>query len=248
MRPHIPFLDTNAMSWTEMAPGLFQKMLSRDGDTGARTALNRLVPAPDTKVPGKPHYHHTTEELLIVTGCMSFDSETWLTPGSYVFHPSETVHGFKSAVREETQFLSRVGRDLDFNWVETPKQRKPYYVSSAPPDRAVSYIPEPQLLTWTPEPTASGKVERALLSRDPKSGEGSMFVRYASGASTPAVAALPAYQEIFVLDGEIHTEDGRTFAQGCYAFWPPTSTPRPKLTAARQSVVYVNVGGWIAGH
>jgi quercetin dioxygenase-like cupin family protein len=248
MRPHIPYLDTNAMGWTQMAPGLFQKMLSRDGETGARTALNRLVPAPDTQVPGKPHFHHTTEELLIVSGCMSFDSETWLTPGSYVFHPSQTVHGFKSAVREETQFLSRVGRDLDFNWVESPKQRRPYYVSASPPDRAVTYIPEPQLVKWSDEPKAVGKVERALLSRDPKTGEGSMFLRFAPGAALPAMASLPAYQEMFVLEGELRTEDGRVFGPGCYSFWPPVATPRPKLTAARQSVAYINVGGWIDSH
>lgn len=248
MRPHIPFLDTNSMTWTQMAPGLLQKMLSRDGETGARTALNRLIPAPDTQVPGKPHFHHTTEEILVVTGCMSFDSETWLTPGSYVFHPVETVHGFKSAVKEDTQFLSRVGRDLDFNWVDTPKQRKPYYVSEAPPSRSVAYMAEPQLLKWEPEPKANGRIERAVLSRDPKSGEGSMFVRFTPGASIPAAVSLPAYQEIFVLEGELNTEDGRVFAQGCYAFWPPHNTPRPKLTATKQSVAYVSVGGWLEGN
>lgn len=247
MRPHIPFLDTNAMPWAQLGPGLFSKMLSRDGETGARTALNRLVPAPDAAVPGRPHYHHTTEELLVVTGCMSFDSETWLASGSYVYHPAETVHGFKSAVREETQFLSRVGRDLDFNWVDLPKARKPYYVSKEPPARTVAYVPEPQLLSWTPEPNSGGKVERAVLSRDPASGEGSMFVRYAAGASTAGRPSLPVYQEIFVLDGELATGDGRLFKSGCYGFWPPSSTTRPALTARRQTLAYVNLGGWIDG-
>jgi quercetin dioxygenase-like cupin family protein len=176
---------------------------------------------------------------------MSFDSETWLTPGSYVFHPSQTVHGFKSAVREETQFLSRVGRDLDFNWVDHPLQRKPYYVSATPPARTVTYIPEPQLLTWLPEPKAQGRVERATLSRDPQSGEGSMFVRFAPGSSIPATASLPAYLEIFVLEGELAAGDGRVFRQGCYAFWPAASTSVPPLTAMRQSLAYVNLGGWI---
>lgn len=247
MRPHIPFLDTNAMPWAQLAPGLYSKMLSRDGESGARTALNRLVPAPDTPVPSKAHFHHTTEELLIVSGCMSFDSETWLTPGSYVFHPSQTVHGFKSAVREETQFLSRVGRDLDFNWVDHPLQRKPYYVSASPPARTVTYIPEPQLLTWLPEPKAQGKVERAVLSRDPQTDEGSMFLRFAPGASMPAVAGLSAYQEIFVLDGELNTDDGRSFRQGCYAFWPTVGAPIPRLIARYNSMVYANFGGLISG-
>ena len=247
IRPHIPFLDSNAMPWTQLAPGLYSKMLSRDGESGARTALNRLVPAPDTPVPSKAHFHHTNEELLIVSGCMSFDSETWLTPGSYVFHPSQTVHGFKSAVREETQFLSRVGRNLDFNWVDHPLQRKPYYVSASPPARTVTYIPEPQMLTWQPEPKAQGKVERAVLSRDPQTGEGSMFLRFAPGALTNAAANLRSFQEMFILDGDLVTGDGRVFRQGCYAFWPAINTPKPSLSARQSSLIYLNVGGWVEG-
>lgn len=245
MRPHIPFLDTAAMTWTEVQPGLMTKMLSRDGATGARTALNRIVPELNPPVPTKAHYHHTTEELLVVAGRMSFDSQVWLTPGGYVFHPAETVHGFKSAVTEDTQFLSRVGRDLDFNWVDHPKATKPYHVSVEPPRRAVTYLAEPDKLRWEPLAGALGKVERAELSRDPVTGEGSMFVRYAAEAATPQVMGLLAYEEMFVLDGALATDDGRLFQAGCYAFWPPGGTPRPQLTALKPTVAYVNVGGWM---
>jgi hypothetical protein len=51
---------------------------------------------------------------------MSFDRRVWLHRGSYVYHPAETVHGFRSTVPVETQYLSRIGRDLDFNYVDQP--------------------------------------------------------------------------------------------------------------------------------
>src|SRR5690606_13433092 len=76
------------------------------------------------------HYHHTYEEILGISGCFSFDSKLWVEPCTYVFHPPQTVHGFKSAIREESTFLSRVGRDLDFNFVEEPEQDVLYSVSA----------------------------------------------------------------------------------------------------------------------
>ena len=103
MREPVPFLDTKAMDWTQSGlPGIYSILLSRDPETGERKALNRLVPADGMKPPGAAHYHHTTEELLIVKGRMSFDGKVWLTPQSYCFHPPETVHGIKSAVPEES--------------------------------------------------------------------------------------------------------------------------------------------------
>ncbi len=66
----------------------------------------------------------------MIRGCFSFDSTYWLEPRSYCFHPPETVHAFKSAVREESWFLSRVGCFLDVNLVPEPVRLSPYYVSS----------------------------------------------------------------------------------------------------------------------
>ena len=66
MRPHIPHLDTTAMDWATPIPGLYSKVLSVDPETGARTALQRLVPSEGYKAPTVAHYHHSAEEILVL--------------------------------------------------------------------------------------------------------------------------------------------------------------------------------------
>src|ERR1700722_9009623 len=118
MRPKIEALDVDAMAWEPLgAAGGYTKLLNRDPETGARTALQRICPQEGYQVPQVAHFHNTYEEILGVRGLFSFDSRRWITPGSYVFHAPRTVHGFKSALREESWFLSRVGQPLDFNFV-----------------------------------------------------------------------------------------------------------------------------------
>ncbi len=239
MRDPVPFLDTNAMPWTKPGPpGIYTKLLSRDPDTGERTALNRLQPEEGMNPPGAAHYHHTTEELLIVKGRMSFDSQVWLTPQSYCFHPPETVHGFKSAVPEESWFLSRVGRELDFNFVEQPEQLSPYYVSEAPPRRAVAYhaaLPEGD---WEVHDT----FDRFEYSLDPTTDEGSVLLRVKPGWSSGQEGeALSRFEEFYILEGEVNGSDENIFGEGCYGFDPP-GTPRRELTCKDSAVLYFTVG------
>jgi len=243
MRAHIPFLDTNALDWREVAPGLFSKLLSRDDETGARTALNRMVPELGMKPPGGPHYHHTAEELFVVKGRFSFDSRTWLTPFSYCFHPPETVHGFKSNVPEETWFLSRIGRELDFNWVTNPTSNSAYYVSETPPERSVVYIQNPRVDGWEDLEDSNGKVnaKHRMLSEHPSTFEGSKLLQLKPGWQS-ASRLLHSYQETYVIEGLIEGDDGTQFTKACYAFFPP-GTERPGLRSPNGALLYVNYGG-----
>lgn len=239
MRETIAFLDTKAMPWDQPGPpGMYSKLLSRDPATGERTALNRLVPEEGMNPPGKAHYHHTTEELLIVKGRMSFDSHVWLTPQSYCFHPPETVHGFKSAVPEESWFLSRIGRELDFNFVEEPEQLSPYYVCDPPPARAVAYHADPLEQDW--DEISNG--QQFVLSLDPHTGEGSVLLRAGPGWSSGQDGEpLPTFEEMYVLDGALACSDGQVYSEGCYRFEPP-GTPRRALTCPESALVYLTVG------
>jgi hypothetical protein len=239
MREPVPFLDTNAMPWAKPGPpGIYSKLLSRDPETGERTALNRLMPEEGMNPPGAAHYHHTTEELLIVKGRMSFDSQVWLTPKSYCFHPPETVHGFKSAVPEESWFLSRVGQELDFNFVDEPVQLSPYYVCATPPVRGVAYHAEPTKEVWERVDHAT----RCVLSLDPVSGEGSVLLEIKPGWSSGAVdEPLQRCEEMYVLEGELGCSDGQVYRAGCYSFEPP-GTSRRALTCNSSALIYFTVG------
>ncbi|MDX2143661.1 MAG: hypothetical protein SFV19_09925 [Rhodospirillaceae bacterium] len=252
MRPHIAFLDSNTIDWKELAPGIFSRPLSRDPDTGARTALQRVVPTtPGYKDQPTAHFHGTTEELLVVKGMMAFDSRTWLHGAAYCFHPAHYVHGFKSRVAEETWFVSRVGRDLDFTYVTEPKDDFPYFVGETPPRRDLTLIPAPFGMRWTALKDDAGKVigKYLVLSRDPVSGEGAIHVRLFPGCSVRLGAFgdnppndLKAYAEVFILEGQLTTESGLVFAPGCYCHLQP-GAKRPVFTAQGESLFYLCVGG-----
>jgi hypothetical protein len=69
-----------AMEWKPLGPvGLSSNLLSRDPETGARTALQRLNPDEGYQPPTIAHFHTTYEEILGVRGWFSFDQRTWVT-------------------------------------------------------------------------------------------------------------------------------------------------------------------------
>jgi hypothetical protein len=239
MREQVLFIDTNKEAWKSAGPpGIYTKLLSRDEVSGERTALNRLVPEEGMAPPSAAHYHHTTEELFIVKGCMSFDSKTWLTAYSYCFHPPETVHGFKSQVKEETWFLSHVGCTLDFNYVENPEQLYPYYVSDNVPSRECSYHSELGDVVGTT--IKNGKL--FLLSSDPNTGEGSFFGRFNSGwCSGQDGDYLDRSEEMYVLSGTIKCTDNAIYTSGCYCF-EPQGSKRRSMTCTTDAIVYLTYG------
>lgn len=244
MTAHIPLLDTNAMPWERSTAltGLFTKKLLENPQTGARTYLQRLVPSEGALPPQVAHYHQTFEELFVVQGRMSFDSELWLTPYSYCWHPPGTVHGFKSNVPEETWFISRVGEPLQFTYIENPPQKKPYAVNGSPPPRACAYHAVAQsAAAWEPVRNVMGEVtaSRYVLSVDPNTGAGSVMMRYQPGwVSTETNAYTDMAEEIFVLEGALECDDGRVLKAGCYAA-TPANWPRRRWRSSNGALAYV---------
>jgi quercetin dioxygenase-like cupin family protein len=246
MRPHVPFLDTKAMDWQPCeVPGLFTKMLSRDAETGARTALQRVSIADGYTPPPMAHYHYFDEELLIVGGELSFDSKTWLGRLSYCYHPAETVHGFNSAVRGEATFISRVSDDLDFHFEDNPKQLTPYSRAAQPPEREIAIVADPRPNPWAEVRDHDGNVvlSRQVLSRHPGTGEGSMLVRFAPGWQSPhGPHRHTVYEEVFVLEGALELPDGTVYGEGAYMFKPP-GTVQEGARAPGGALAYISFGG-----
>lgn len=242
MRPRIVDLRVDEIEWAPLGPpGLYSRLLSRDEETGARTALQRLAPQDGYSPPQVAHYHHTYEELLGVSGCFSFDSRNWVRPGSYLFHPPRTVHGFASAIREESTFLSRVGRDLDFNFVEQPEHDDLYVVEGAPPPRApVAIGPEQSLEGFGEGDFLGAPAQVRPLSVDPQIGEGSAFVKLPKGWKSEATK-LDYYLEIFVMEGGLGVDGGDASPRRSYFFYPP-GEPINAFEAGSDTLAYVNFG------
>ena len=69
MRPHVPLMDSGTLPWASLGPpGLHSRLLSRDPETGARTALQCMRPQEGYQAPPIAHYHHTYEEILVIRG------------------------------------------------------------------------------------------------------------------------------------------------------------------------------------
>jgi hypothetical protein len=246
MREAVRLLDTRDLPWEPLgAPGLFTKRLARDPLTGERTALQRAVPDLGQRPPGQAHFHSTYEEILVVLGSMSFDSVQWLQPRGYLYHPPQTVHGFKSALRGETWFLSRVGHDLDFTFVPDPPQTSPYYVGDTVPARGWTYVPDPDSETWlspTTERAVFAGATVRLLSVDPASGEGSLLARLPSGwRGRPEAFGGRRYLEMFVLEGGLELADGTRLDAHGYTHRSAVQEGAP-LASDAGAVVYVNLG------
>lgn len=232
MRPHIPYLDTNAMEWAHPVPSVYSKVLSVDPENGARTALQRLVPKNGYQAPTVPHYHHSAEEILVLKGKLSFDSKTYLGSKGYCFHPPQTVHGFKSDVPVETWFLSRHSKKMCTHEVKKPKMRKHYSRTGHMPLRGWEAIPDGTDGEWIDG--------TRILSEHPRTGEGSKFVRV-SGQTIDLDVPKEFYQELFVLGGSLTTKNGKIFKKGTYSFCPPGKR-RPNFAEASRALVYVNYG------
>ena len=246
MRPHVPLLDTKTMDWVPREfPGLFTKILSRDPDTGARTALQWVSIAEGYEAPPMAHYHHFDEELLIVSGELSFDSKTWLGPLAYCYHPAKTVHGFKSVVPEEATFISRVSHDLDFHFEENPKQLTPYSLAETPLEREIAVIADPMPNPWQEVRDDADHVvlSRQILSRHPTTGEGAMLVRFAPGWQSPhGPHSHTVYEEVFVLEGALELPDGTVYGEGAYMYKPP-GTVQAGARSPDGALAFINFGG-----
>lgn len=248
MRPRIVDLRVDEIEWKPLGPaGLYSRLLSRDEDTGARTALQRIVPGDGYVPPQTAHYHHTYEEIIGVAGCFSFDSRRWVKPYTYVFHPPRTVHGFASAVREESMFLSRVGRDLDFNFVHEPDHDDLYTVEGPEPSRKAQALDDHEALTgMAPASFLGGDVLARVLSIDPEGGEGSALVRMGQGWFSRD-RTLDHYVEMFIMAGGLQV-GGEPAREGhAYFFYPPGEAI-DLLAAGDDVIAYVNFGGPIGLH
>ena len=193
--------DTAALPWRKLPPaGLYSKTLSVDPETGARTALVRMIPAEDYVPPVTAHYHDTYEEILGVAGHFTFDAKVWLGLGSYVFHPPGTVHGFKSIVPEDSTILSRVGPGHTGNAIPEPSQMQMYSVYDVPDPRppvAATY-PSAGVTTIETPLLGTGLVEWQEISTAPSCQHGAAMVVLPAGwRSTARIAE--ATIEIFTL-------------------------------------------------
>jgi len=211
-------LETERLAWEEAgAPGISQKLLKQDTDTGARTLLLRSLPRPETDmVDRRPQHHPVDEEFLCLAGKFTLEGTHWLTPLTYVYYPAGLVHGFGVDVPDGYQVYLRNSGPLVTERVDSPAQDSPHFIDARSADCGqviVSYCAE--LIRDTLQ---SSKLSVIPLRNNDLNKEGALI------ASMPPDRHLQirlngseAYAEIFVLEGEIQLGDLNRIGKSSYA-------------------------------
>lgn len=96
-------LHTGELAWRDKSiPGLSEKMLWRDEQTGASIALIRFRKG--VGIPEK-HLHASNQFMYCLSGAYAYtESGILLQPGSFYCNPKGNLHGPTTAM-EETVFL-----------------------------------------------------------------------------------------------------------------------------------------------
>jgi len=238
VRAQIEHLDTNGMAWQAAGAGVYLKALNAGTDGGARTALVKFVPDEGFAAPSRKHYHSLSEELLVISGLMTFDHVTWLEGGSYCYHPPFVVHGANSAVPETTVLLARGEGELDFNFPEAAEVGAAF--DGSKPTRGLLYLNRTQEKDWTPLFDGDGRQigERLDLGADSVTGAGACFERYFAGwARDESAEGLPLYDEAYVLEGAVTSDTGEVWGEGCY-WYRAAGTPMPGVRSAFGALVF----------
>jgi hypothetical protein len=94
-KTELEFFDTESVPWAAVPqrPGVSERILARDPDTGLLTRMVRWDPGLDTSSVGQVAHDHV-EEVLILSGSMhDLGLEQTFSAGSYACRPPGMVHG-----------------------------------------------------------------------------------------------------------------------------------------------------------
>ncbi|MCL5265367.1 MAG: cupin domain-containing protein [Chloroflexi bacterium] len=92
-KQELEFFDANELEWDPIGPGLSERILSRDEETGDYTRLLNFAPGTNTS-PNGVQRHDFWEEVLIVDGSIhDLTLNKTFTKGMYACRPPGMPHG-----------------------------------------------------------------------------------------------------------------------------------------------------------
>lgn len=125
-KPEREFFDVETIPWRPVpgAPGLCERVLSRDAETGDYTRLFRIGPGADTSPLGV-QAHDFWEEVYIVEGEVhDLTLDTTFGAGMYACRPPGMRHGPWRSVRGCTMFEIRYRRAPQGDCAEKPERNE----------------------------------------------------------------------------------------------------------------------------
>ena len=211
MRPHTMFIQSQALPWERGArlgrPDTHIKLLSRDGETGAATALIRY-PAGFTR---SPEPLACAEEILLLDGSLQFGT-TQLTNLSYARFPPGHEHD---------RFASAEGGVALTMFSADPVAAPLADAASATDPVLLSDLGGQGLEGWVENPYTRYLVGTGVrpLFEHPDTGEISILYSALPFRYMEKRWSHPEVQEMYVLAGSYVINDVGNMAPGAYAWW-----------------------------
>ncbi len=92
-KPALEFFPTDSVQWVAVAPGVSERLLAHDPESGMLTRILRWDPGFDSRALG-PAVHDYVEEVLILSGSMHDTTlDATFRAGDYACRPPGMVHG-----------------------------------------------------------------------------------------------------------------------------------------------------------
>ncbi len=231
MRAYIPHMDTQSMPWKSSRPGTSAKLLSLNESKPASTVLLCFDPDEGYQDQPSPHYHDGLEELLILSGRLSFDRRTWFHRGGYVFHPPQVIHGFDSCIPTKTTLLARTEGVVQSTFIDGDDALDdfPYFIGETPSTRPLTLVPSPWAFPFAPMESKAGVVRQFIYGQDDDGPALTRLLRFAAGAIElqPRMVTHGTAEEILVLSGRLKDAGGQVFKEGDFACFPAGSQRSP---------------------
>ncbi len=215
-RKHIEFIQTAELPWQAASgdwspPAVRERLLSRDGETGALTA-EWLVPEGWEHPAG---YFETAVEVFVLEGALQTGPFT-LRESSYAYVPRGVNPG-----------ILRSDRGCRLLWMPNGLHRFTPAASHRSDARIAQYIPaiDTNALPWagTITPGFPPGAMRKSLRIDPETGASTWLLGVLPQWHEARMEIHPVSEEAYQLLGEIDGDRG-LFARGCY-FWRPAHIP-----------------------
>lgn len=228
MRPLTEIESVDALSWEPLGThGIKRKLLSRDPVTAAVTQYVHIPP--DWRGGGVAHYHAGFEEAYIVEGDVSLVPDDALVTGSYLYRPSNIVHGHDERADAGCMCIIRMGGEPDLLLVHEPTSNHEYALGSISDPRGhVLHLRTPDV-EWTELGKGAGHFAIKMLSEDSTSGAYTALVKLPPGWRGALETGPGFSREWFVLEGSWSLADGSHFGLLSYRYDPVGS---PEKAAA----------------
>lgn len=243
MRKNVRKLSVEALSWVPTGTlGVFEKILNEDDITGARTVMLKSLPRPGDQLPDqRPQYHPVEEEFFCLSGRFTLEGDVWFEPGSYVYYPSNLVHGYAVDVPGGYEIYLRNSGPLSTKRVDSPAKNKLHFIhkESEPASGVILCHTRERLDSMLNEKTIS-----VLSLRDTQDGdEGAMVVTLPHNTHVTSPAdGFDGFLEIYVIDGKIEIANHAVLSSHDYACLPP-QTPVELIGLEAMSKCLVNYSG-----